>query len=280
MTWEVMVPNACTPYDRAMATTFGTELRGWRTTRGMSQLDLASHADVSQRHISFLETGRSKPSREMVSHLAHVLDVPLREQNILMLAAGHAPAYPETPLAELPAIADVLQFMLDAHEPNMAIVVDRRWNVVASNGAASRFLAWAFPEIPDWLTPPPNIMRLSLHPEGLRTHMAGWRAAGAALLRRLERDAASHPSDGELQRLVAEVRSYPDVDDLDVGRRTPEASDLVLPTTYVIDGTEVSLFTTIAVIGDAHDLTLAELRIETFWPADAASRATWEAAFG
>ena len=280
MTWEVMESGACASYDGCMATTFGSELRGWRTTRGMSQLDLASHADVSQRHISFLETGRSKPSREMVSHLARALQVPLREQNLLMLAAGHAPAYSETPLAELPAITDVLQFMLDAHEPNMAIVVDRRWNVVASNGAASRFLAWAFPEMPGWLTPPPNIMRLSLHPEGLRTRMAGWHAAGGALLRRLERDAASHPSDDELQRLVAEVRSYPDVDDFDGGRRTPEASDLIVPTTYVIEGTEVSLFTTIAVIGDAHDLTLAELRIETFWPADPASRATWEAAFG
>jgi transcriptional regulator with XRE-family HTH domain len=258
-----------------MTTIFGTELRQWRQTRGLSQLDLASRAEVSQRHISFLETGRSKPSREMVLHLGRTMEVPPREQNLLLAAAGHTAAFSETPLDAIPDIAAVLDRMLQAHEPNPALIIDRQWNVVASNTAAVRLTALLFPEPPAWLTSPPNIMRLTFHPEGLRRHMVGWGQSATALLRRLERDAASYPNDGALQRLLAEVRSYRGVDALDRDRRQPEASDLLVPFTYVIDGDEISLFTTIAVIGDAHDLTLAELRIETFWPMDQRSAERW-----
>lgn len=262
-----------------MASTFGTGLKQWRTERGMSQLDLASAADVSQRHISFLETGRSRPSREMVLHLGATLDVPRREQNVLLTSAGHAPAFSETALTDLEGILAAVEAMLRGHEPNMAVVLDRRWNVVAANRAVSMFMAWAFPDPPTWLEPPANLMRLLFHPEGLRRHMEGWEATAAAMLRRLDRDVATFPSDPHLARLAEEVRRYPGVGDLEPRMGPAEASDLLLTTTYRIDGDPISLFTTIAVIGDAHDLTLDELRIETFWPVDATSAERWRRRF-
>ena len=273
-------------YDGAMTTGrpsahgFGTGLRHWRVARGLSQLDLAHAAGVSQRHLSFLETGRSRPSREMVLHLARALDIPPREQNILLTAAGHAPAFSETALQRLGEFTNALSTMLDGHEPNMAVVVDRRWNIVMSNGAAQRFIAWAIPEPPEWLTPPPNLMQLVFHPDGLRRVMDRWDEPASALLRRLERDAATYPSDDGLRDLLREVRGFPGVAELSApfGPATPE--DLVLVTTYRVDDGPVSLFTTIATIGDAHDLTLAELRIETFWPVDPVSASRWRDRFG
>jgi len=260
-------------------TTFGAQLREWRLALGFSQLELAARADVSQRHVSFLETGRSRPSREMVIHLGHVLDVPPREQNLLLLAAGHAPAFNETPLDELEHIAGVLDHILESHEPNIAIVVDRQWNLIRANRAATVFTSTLFPEPPTWAAPPLNLMRLNFHPDGMRRHMVGWESAAAALLRRLERDVASHPHDRSLRDLLEEVRSYPSVDTLP--RQIPKAGagDLLVPATYMIDGDEVSLFTTIAIIGDAHDLALAELRLETFWPADPLSAERWKRLF-
>jgi len=261
-------------------TPFGTELKQWRRARGLSQLELATRAEVSQRHISFLETGRSKPSAEMVMHLGRALDVPPREQNILLSAAGHAPIFTETSLEEMVGVRSALDHILHAHEPYMAVVLDRRWNVVASNTAAARFMAAMFGNAPDWLTPPLNIMRLSFHPDGLRSHMVGWEASAASLLRRLERDVATFPSDVGIRDLLAEIRSFDGVAELDSLKGEPLATDLVVPTTYTISGREVSMFTTIAIIGDAHDLTLAELRIETFWPADQTSAAMWSELFG
>lgn len=255
---------------------FGTELKLWRQKRGLSQLDLASAAEVSQRHISFLETGRSKPSSEMVMHLGRTLDVPPREQNVLLSAAGHAPVFSETLLDDMEGVRSALDHILASHEPYMAIVLDRRWDVVAANEAALRFVAAAFPEPPAWIVPPFNIMRMSFHPEGLRRHMVGWEPTASSLLRRLERDAATFPSDEGIGGLLSEVRSYPGVAELDTIRGEPSPADLIIPTTYAIGGIEVSLFTTIAIIGDAHDLTLAELRIETFWPADQASAEAWK----
>lgn len=250
-------------------------LRDWRQDRGLSQLELAARAEVSQRHVSFIETGRSRPSREMVIHLGLVLDVPAREQNLLLLAADHAPAFDETPLDDLEHIAGVLDFILEAHEPNIAIVVDRGWNLVRANRAATRFTSILFPESPEWAAPRLNVMRLNFHPDGLRRHMVDWERTTAALLRRLERDVASHPHDPDLRALFDEVRAYPQVETLP--RQLPGAGDLLVPVTYAIHDEEVSLFTTIATIGDAHDLTLAELRIETFWPMDESSRRTWAA---
>lgn len=258
------------------SSTFGTQLRDWRRSRGLSQLDLAADADVSQRHISFLETGRSRPSREMVIHLGQALDVPPREQNLLLLAAGHSPAFTETPLDAIESISDVLDFMLEAHEPNMAIVIDRRWNLVRANRPATALTSIIFPEPPDWAVPTLNVMRLNFHPEGLQRHMVGWESTAATLLRRLERDVASHPHDRDLRSLLEEVRGYPHVGSLPRHAGPSSADDLVVPTTLVIEGDPISLFTTISIIGDAHDLTLSELRLETFWPIDRDSAARWE----
>jgi transcriptional regulator with XRE-family HTH domain len=255
--------------------TFGDHLREWRSARGLSQLDLASRADVSQRHVSFLETGRSHPSREMVTHLALVLDVPPREQNLMLVSAGLAPSNPETPLADIAGVSAVIDTMLDAHMPNMAIVVDRQWNLVRTNAAGSLFTSFMFPEPPEWIEPPLNVMRLSMHPEGLRPHMFNWERTASALLRRLERDAAQHPHDDELQTLLDDVLAYPDVTPLRTADLAPSPEELLVAATYRIRGEPISFFTTIARIGDAHDLTLAELRIETFWPLDSESHDRW-----
>lgn len=259
-----------------VSSTFGTQLRDWRRSRGLSQLDLAADADVSQRHISFLETGRSRPSREMVIHLGQALDVPPREQNLLLLAAGHSPAFTETPLEELEGISDALDFMLEAHEPSMAIVIDRRWNLVRANRPATALTAILFPEPPGWAAPTLNVMRLNFHPDGLRRHMVGWESTAATLLRRLERDVASHPHDRDLRDLLEEIRGYPMVSSLPRHAGPSSADDLVVPTTLLIGGDPISLFTTISIIGDAHDLTLSELRLETFWPVDRISATRWK----
>jgi transcriptional regulator with XRE-family HTH domain len=236
----------------------------------LSQLDLAARAEVSQRHISFIESGRSRPSPEMVIHLAEVLEIPPREQNLLLNAAGHAAAYSETPLEDLHEIERVLGFMLAAHEPHPAIVVNRQWDVVKSNDPASRFTSLLLPQPPSWAAPL-NVMRLTFHPDGLRQHVIDWEAGASRLLRRLERDVASHPNDPDLRRLLEEIRGYPGVRDLGHSPR-PSAGDLLVPITYRVAGNVISLFTTIAIIGEAHDLTLAELRLETFWPVDEESK--------
>lgn len=257
--------------------TYGDRLRVWRNIRGVSQLDLANRAGVSQRHISFLETGRSKPSREMVTHLVVVLDVPPREHNQMLTAAGHAPAHRETQLEDIDAVSQVIDTMLEGHMPNPAIVVDRQWNLVRSNGAAAALTGRLFTEVPSWLEPPLNVMRMTFHPEGLRPHIVRWEDSAAVLLRRLEADALVHPHDAALQDLVDEILEFPDVRDLQRRPPSTNSSDLLVPITYRVGDDEISFFTTIARIGDAHDLTLAELRIETFWPLDEQSRRTWAA---
>jgi hypothetical protein len=211
----------------------------------------------------------------MVTHLALVLEVPPREQNLMLVTAGHAPSNRETQLEDLDAVSAVIDTMLEAHMPNMAIVVDRQWNLVRTNAAGALFTSLMFPEPPPWIEPPLNIMRLSLHPEGLRPHMLNWGRTAGALLRRLERDAAQHPHDDGLQTLLDEVLSYPDVASLRSADPAPKPDELLVAATYVLGGEPISFFTTIARIGDAHDLTLAELRIETFWPLDAESTARW-----
>lgn len=216
--------------------TFGDDLRRWRRARGFSQLELAGTAEVSQRHISFLETGRSRPSREMVIHLARVLDVPPREQNILLSAAGHSPEFSETPIDDLGEITAALDTMLEAHEPNVALVVDRHWDLIRANRPAADFTSMLLPETPDWAGPPLNIMRLAFHPDGLRRYMVDWEVTASALLRRLQRDVSLYPHDRGLRELVAEIRSYPDVDSLSRGVPTARASDLVVPATYRSEG--------------------------------------------
>ena len=213
-----------------MTSTFGLELRAWRVLRGLSQMELATRAGVSQRHISFLETGRSRPSREMVLQLATALEVPPREQNTLLAAGGHAAAYSEMPLDSLPGPRDALVAMLDALEPNIAFVVDRHRDVIASNAAAGRFMAWAFPDVQRSLMSRTNLSHLGL-----------WNA----------------------------VQSH-----------APDSDDPIVPMTYIVDGQEISFFTTTAFIGAANDLTLSEARIVTLWPADGESAGRWSMLLG
>lgn len=258
-----------------MATTtgFGDQLRHWRTTRRFSQLGLAAEADVSQRHLSFIETGRARPSREMVIHLASILDLPLRTRNELLVAAGFAPMYSETALDEpaMDQVRQVIDFLLRAHEPNPAIVADRRWNVVASNDASSRLImALGDPAtlpVQDGL----NLARLTFHPDGLRTVTVNWEVTAAALLERLEREVADRAGDGALRDLLDEMTTYPDVAALRRHPRLPTGTDLLTPIHYRTDDLELRLFSTFATIGAPYDVTLEELRIETFFPADAAS---------
>ena len=254
-----------------MDATFGDHLRQWRHRRGMSQLALGAAADVSQRHISFIETGRSKPSPELVRHLGVVLDVPLREQNLMLVAAGHAPAHPETDPAELPEILPALQSIVDAHSPYMAVVVDRRWNVVVSNGPA-QVLAQRVLD-PDVLGHGGvlNLMRATFHPSGLRRFIDNWGSVWPTLLTGLERDAARAPGDAGLASLLEEFRETVAGD-----RRSDESqSGFLMPLRYTIGDHRFELFTTIATIDAPLDVTVSELRIETFWPVDAESDAAW-----
>lgn len=240
----------------------------------MSQLALAAEAAVSQRHLSFLETGRAKPSREMVTHLAAMLELPLRARNDMLLAAGFAPAFPETEL-DAPAmdqVRHVLQFLLEAHEPFPAIVVDRRWNSVMANNAAGRFMT-GFADIDTAADIGPNLARLTFHPSGLRSTIVNWEEAAAMLLQRLEREVADRAGDSDLAALLDEILGYPGVAELQRTPELPSGSDLLIPVHYRSGTTNVRLFSTIATIGAAYDVTLEELRLETFFPADPDSEA-------
>ena len=257
-----------------MTVTFGEKLRDWRTSRHISQLGLATEAGVSQRHISFLETGRAKPSREMVIHLAAALDVPLRQRNELLGSAGFAAAYQERGPDDsaMRQIQEVLQRLLRAHEPYPAYIVDRMWNLVAANDVASKVIAMGMPPATDPATFGGNVMRLMLHPAGARHAVANWEAVAGELLRRLGRDVAAQPGDEELAALLEEARSYlADVDPELLAETPPTADELLIPIVLRTPHGDLETFTTIATIGAAHDVTLEELRIETLLPATAAA---------
>ncbi len=254
-------------------TNYGSALKTWRSTRRLSQLELATVADVSQRHVSFLETGRAKPSREMVIHLAIALDVPLRERNTMLAAAGYAPEYSETPLSEpaLEQVRGVLERIITSHEPFPAIVVDRGWNVVMANGAAMRFTASMVDPGASLIAEGVNALRVIFHPEGVRSYIVNWEEVAGIALRRLDHEIAARPGDQVLRALWDDVMTYPGVADLRFRPQRPSASDLLIPIHYRIGGNDLKLFSTIATIGEAHDITLEELRLETFLAADGES---------
>lgn len=253
---------------------FGDLLRQWRSARRISQLDLATSAAVSQRHVSFLETGRAKPSREMVVHLGTVLDVPLRDRNALLAAAGYAPVYQERGLDEpgLEQVRHVLSVILDAHDPFPAYVVDRGWNLLLTNDAAGTLVALLIDPTDAQLFAG-NLIRLSLHPRGLRRFLVNWEEAATALLDRVEREALERPTNTDLTDLLLEVRGYPGVADLPAGPQVPTGSALLVPLHIRTEEFELRLFTTIATIGAVYDVTLEELRLETLLPADPESEA-------
>lgn len=257
----------------------GTLLRDWRQRRRLSQLDLALEAGVSARHVSFVETGRSRPSAEMVLHLAEQLDVPLRDRNQLLLAAGYAPRFGERALddPEMTPVADALQRILDGHDPYPALVVDRGWNVVAGNSALS-LLTTGVPR--HLMAPAPNAMRLALHPDGLAPRIANFAQWRAHLLERLQRQ-VTLTGDERLAALHDEVAAYPRPDGAPHEHAdaptTPGASDLAealaVPLRLRVDGGELVFISIVATFGTAVDITVAELSIESFFPADAQTAA-------
>ena len=245
----------------------GDQLREWRTRRRMSQLDLALEAGVSARHLSFLETGRSNPSRDMVLRLCEELEVPLRDRNRLLLAAGFAPAYQERPLEapEMEPIRRAVAQVLTGHEPFPAAVVDRWWNLVAANRNAALFLEGVAPHL---LEPPANVLRVSLHPEGMAPRIANLAEWRGHLLDRLKREVAA-TADGRLAELLAELEGYPRPRDSAPPR--PPQGAIAVPLVLRHGERELTFFSTVATFGTAVDVTVAELSIEAFFPGDAAT---------
>jgi transcriptional regulator with XRE-family HTH domain len=243
----------------------GTLLREWRQRRRLSQLGLACEADISTRHLSFLETGRSQPSRETLLHLAERLEVPLRERNVLLVAAGYAPMFPQRSLDD-PALADArraIELVLRGHEPYPALAVDRHWTMVSSNAAVQRLLAGVDADL---TRPPVNVLRLSLHPRGLAPRIANLAEWRAHLLARL-RHQVDVTGDPVLTALEAELRGYP----AGASRTRPPTSaegGVFVPLRLTSEAGTLAFFSTTTVFGTPLDITVSELAIEAFFPAD------------
>ncbi|MGW4031462.1 helix-turn-helix domain-containing protein [Streptomyces sp. NPDC004838] len=258
----------------ASGTGVGPLLRGWRERRRVSQLELALRADSSARHISFIETGRSRPSEEMILRLAEHLDIPVREQNALLLAGGYAPRYTETPFGDpaMGALREGMQQLLHGYEPYPAVVVDGAYNVVAANLGMTRILDGIAPHL---LTPPLNAMRITLHPEGLSSRIRNFREWRGHLLHQMDRQLALMRSDA-LRELYEEVAAYPlpetgdDLDTTAAGAEGPYPF-FALPLRIEHEGTVLSFVSSISTFNTPMDVTVAELAIETFLPADPAT---------
>lgn len=257
-------------------TTFGSLLREWRNRRRLTQLDLGIQADVSARHLSFLETGKARPSRDMVLHLSEELDVPLRGRNELMTAAGFAPAFTEHAFedAELDEVRRSLDRVLQAHEPYPAVIVDGRWNLVAGNRGVELLTELVDPDL---LTPPVNVMRVSLHPRGLARHVVDLEEHAAHLVSRLRRQAERAATTG-LRALLAEMVGYCRAAGLDPSAHPRDR--IVLPLRLRHPDAELALFSTIAVLGAPLDVTLEEVAIESFFPTDDATARYLRKRFG
>jgi transcriptional regulator with XRE-family HTH domain len=251
----------------------GDHLREWRQRRRLSQLDLALEAEISTKHLSFLETGRAQPSREMVLRLAEQLGIPLRERNVLLVSAGYAPVFPQRSLVDpaLQAARKAVDLVLKGHEPYPALAVDRHWTLIAANAAVAPLIASADPSL---LEPPVNVLRLSLHPKGLAPrieNLAEWRAH---LLARL-RQQIDVTADGTLTKLMDELAAYP----APGGTKSPRTNlvdayaGVVVPLRFATEAGTLSLFSTTTIFGTPVDVTLSELAIESFFPADATTAA-------
>jgi transcriptional regulator with XRE-family HTH domain len=245
----------------------GDLVRTWREQRRLSQLDLAVEAEISQKHLSFIESGRSAPSREMVLLLAKHLDVPLRERNAMLLAAGFAPVFRDRPLSD-PALARAMssiERLLKAHEPYPALTLDRHWNLVAANAAVPPLLAAVDPEL---MKVPVNVLRVSLHPRGLApliVNLAEWRAHLLDRLRRQLRITRDH----SLDRLLAELNTYPSGPSHVTHRQVPGMIDeIAVPLRLRTQRGTLSFLSTVTVFGTPVDITLSELTLEAFYPAD------------
>jgi transcriptional regulator with XRE-family HTH domain len=252
----------------------GPLLQYWRHARRKSQLELAHQAGVSPRHLSFLETGRASPSREMVVLLAGALDVPLRERNAMLLAAGFAPLYRESRLedAELAAARAALEAILRKQEPWPAVVMDRGWDVVTTNRAAERLFAFLLEGAPPGdPARPANVIRLMFDPAGLRPRVANWQAVAESLVQRMHREAVGGVADAGTHRLLEEALAFPGVPRR-WRRPSLETPSLpVVPVRFERDGRRFDYFSTVTTLGTPQDVTLQELRIECFFPLDEAT---------
>ena len=249
--------------ERTQPLHIGEHLREWRQRRHLSQLDLAGDAEISARHLSFVETGRSAPSREMVLKLAERLDVPLRERNVLLVAAGFAPAFPQRSLDDpaLKSAREAISLVLKAHEPNPALAYDRHWNLVSAN----RMVAPLLEGVPERLLGQPfNILRLAFHPEGLAPRTVNLAEWCTHLLERLHRQCEA-TADPELLKLYQDLKSYPIP-----ARSGPVSTDnnVAIPFKLRHGGEVLSFISTTMVFGTPVDITLSELALETFFPAD------------
>lgn len=250
---------------QAAAASIGTLLRDWRQRRKLSQFELSLSAAVSSRHLSFVETGRAQPSRELILHLADKLEIPLRERNVLLLAAGYAPLYEQRNLsaAELAPAREALERFLRAHEPYPALVLDRHFNIVSANESAALFTEGVSPQL---LAPPPNALRIAMHPDGMAPRIVNFAEWSGHLMHGLRRRAALTVDKG-LEQLYAELADYPGVE-LDP---IPVPDDILAPMRIRHEGGELSFLSTVSTFGTAADITLEELVIEAFYPADAAT---------
>lgn len=252
----------------------GELLRSWRQSRGLTQLEVAMHAGFSARHISFIETGRAQPSRDALMAIAESLDVPLRERNRLLAAGGFASVYRETELAaaDMAQVRHVLQFILDRHMPYGALVLDRCSTCLMGNAASSRLLSAVAD--PSLLTPNAmNMLRVVFHPLGVRRFIVNWADVARVLLDRAERELTG-ARDESAAALWREIGEYAQDVPKTASRRL-QPDDVLLPVHIRRDAIELRLFSTIMTIGTPQDITLQELRIETFFPADEASERTW-----
>lgn len=254
---------------QAQDSSFGTLLQYWRKERRLSQLALATQAEISSRHLCFLETGRSSPSRDMVLLLASVLDVPLRERNGLLLAAGFAPVYPESRIdaPALAAVRNALDAILRQQEPFPAVVMNRHWDILQTNHAAARFFGFLLGDRPT--SQPANVLRMMFHPDALRPFVANWEAVAEVLVRRVHREAVGGVPDDATRALLAEILAYPGVSP---SWRTANLGAPLLPLIPVIfrkDGRTFHFFSTVTTLGTPQDITVQEIRLECFFPADA-----------
>jgi transcriptional regulator with XRE-family HTH domain len=248
----------------------GSHLRAWRQRRRLSQLDLASDAEISTRHLSFLETGRARPSREMVLRLAERLGVPLRERNAMLVSAGFAPVFPQRALDDpaMSAARQAIDLVLAGHEPYPALAIDRHWTLVASNRAVAPLLAGIDASL---LRPPVNVLRLGLHPKGLAPRIANLAEWRGHLLARLHQQIEA-TADATLIALFEELKRYP-AHGASSGRAAAgrDYAGIVVPLELVTDAGTLAFFSTTTVFGTPVDVTLSELAVEAFFPADAAT---------
>ena len=253
---------------RAQPPRVGALLQHWRKARHLSQLALATEAEISPRHLCFVETGRARPSREMILLLASALDVPLRERNAMLLAGGFAPVYSERGLdaPELAAVRGALDAILDQQEPFPAVVMNRQWDIIATNRAAPRFFGYLLGgAAPD---PRPNVLRMMLGPGAMRPHVANWEAVAQALVRRVHREALGGMADENTAKLLAEILAYPGVSEA-WSRADRDLSLLpIVPVTFHKGRRVFSFFSTVTTLGTPQDITAQELRIECFFPHD------------